>query len=377
MSIAIKIPDLGTAVSIVTLVRWLKKEGDVVNRGDFLCEIETDKAVIELESIAEGTILKILVSEGTELEQGTIITYIGNKGEAVPDPDAEPGLIKEEDLEEHLQGTQNESRNIPPLIRNLAKNHGVDIESVTGTGPGGRITREDVINAKDKNGGVQKNGLSEKPLSSNQVVIARRVLQSQREIPSIHMECKINMSAVLEKRRKSLEKSGVKISFDAFFIDAAAKIIKQFPHFRSVISNEKIIESDNINIGIALSHNAELYIPVIHNADNKSIDEINNDILLYSAKSIDGRFTQTELSGASFSISNLGMFPVRSFLAVIPPDQAAILSVGAIEEMPIVKNNQVIIAPIAIFTLSVDHKFINGREAAEFISSLKTEIEKI
>ena len=364
MSVAIKIPDIGTTVNSVTLAKWLRKEGDVVNRGDMLCEIETDKAVSELESIAEGTILKILVSDGTVLEQGTVIAYIGKKGEPVPDIKAESALVKETNSSESFN-TQNDHLNVPPLLRNLAKNHGVDIKSVTGTGPGGRITKEDVMRA------------TEKALSPNQAVIARQVMQSQREIPPIHMECKINMSGILKKRREILEKSGVKISFDALIIYTIAKIIKQFPHFRSALRNERIVESDNINIGIAISYDNELFVPVIHNADNKTIDEINIDILRYLEKSKEGRFTQQELSGASFSISNLGMFPVLSFQAIIPPDQAAILSVGAIEETPIVKNNQVIISPIAIFTLSVDHKLINGREAAEFLSSMKTEIEKI
>jgi pyruvate/2-oxoglutarate dehydrogenase complex dihydrolipoamide acyltransferase (E2) component len=358
MSIAIKIPDIGTTVTIVTLVKWLRKEGDVVNRGDFLCEIETDKATSELESIAEGTILKILVSEGTELEQGTVIAYIGNQGEPVPDIKAEAALAMGTNSSENSLGPQIVSTNVPPLIRNLAKNLGVDIGSVTGTGPGGRVSKEDVMRAKEKKEGVPGKVPSEKSLSSNQAIIARRVVQSQREIPPIHMECKIN------------------ISFDAFFIEAVAKTIKQFPHFRSTIINGEIIKSDNISIGIAISYNTELYIPVIHNADNKAIVDINQDILQYLEKSKDGHFTQQELSGATFSVSNLGMFPVRSFLAIIPPDQAAILSVGAIEETPIAINNQVIIVPIAIFTLSVDHKLINGREAAEFLSSLKTEIEK-
>jgi pyruvate dehydrogenase E2 component (dihydrolipoamide acetyltransferase) len=377
MSIAIKIPDIGTTVTIVTLVRWLKKEGDIVNRGDFLCEIETDKATSELESIAEGTILKIMVPEGTELEQGTVIAYIGNKGETVPDTKAEAALAMGTNSSENSIGPQIVSTNVPPLIRNLAKNLGVDIGSVTGTGPGGRVTKEDVMRAKEKNEGVPGKVPSEKSLSSNQAVIARRVAQSQREIPPIHMECKINMGAVLKKRRETSEQSGVKISFDAFFVQAVAKTVKQFPRFRSSIINGKIIESEKINIGIAISYNNELYVPVIHSAGNKAIDEINHDILLYVEKSKEGRFTQEELSGAAFTISNLGMFPVRSFLAIIPPDQSAIISVGAIEETPIVKNNQVMIAPIAVFTLSVDHKLINGWEAAEFLSSLKTEIEKI
>lgn len=364
MSVAIKIPDIGTTVSTVTLAKWLRKEGDMVNRGDMLCEIETDKAVSELESIAEGTILKILVSDGTVLEQGTVIAYVGKKGEPVPDINAETALIKETNSSESF-GSHSDKLNVPPLIRNLAKTHGVDIKSVTGTGPGGRITKEDVMRA------------TEKVLSSNQAVIARQVLQSQREIPPIHMECKINMSGILNKRREILEKTGFKISFDAFIIHTIAKIIKQFPHFRSKIRNERIVESDNINIGIAISCDSELYVPVIHHADNKVFNEINHDILQYLEKSKEGRFNQEELSGATFSISNLGMFPVLSFQAIIPPDQAAILSIGAIEETPLVKSNQVIIAPIAIFTLSVDHRLINGREAAEFLSSMKTEIEKI
>ena len=376
MSVAIKIPDIGTTVNIVTLVRWLKKEGDYVNRGDFLCDIETDKATSELESIAEGTILKILVSEGMELEQGTIIAYIGNQGETIPDIPIEPATREQNQSGDSLV-TPNDTRNIPPLLRNLAKNYGIDLETISGTGPGGRITREDVIYAKDKNETVPKNTSAGNSLTSNQAIIARRVVQSQREIPAIHLECKINMSALLKKRQVTLEETGLKICFDAFFIEIIAKTIIRFPRFKGVIPNEKMAESDQINIGIAISHQTELYVPVIHSADRKTIAEINREILQFSLQAKEGRFTRQELSGAIFSISNLGMFPVRSFQAIIPPDQASILSVGTIEETPIVNDNRVVIAPIAIFTLSVDHKLINGREAAEFLAFMKTEIEKI
>lgn len=377
MATSIKMPDLSTTADTVTLIKWLKKEGDSVKRGDLLCEIETDKATNGLESIAEGTILKILVEEGTEIGQGTIIAYIGVPGEQLPDTTDKLLLSETERSTSQAAKSNGYGLKVPPIIRNLADKYGVDIKTISGTGPLGRITREDVLKAKDIKTSDKIPDINSKPLSANQTIIAHRVLQSIHNIPPIHLESKIDMTAVIKTRKTINVKSGEKVYFDAFFVKALANVMRRFSHFRSRIENEQTIEISDVNIGVAISENYDLYIPVIRNSDTKTVTEINHELQQLAKKASENQLTKEDLTGATVSISNLGMFPIRSFQAVIPPDQISILSIGAIEETAIVKNGQITILPIAIITLTVDHKLINGREAGEFLAILKEEIESI
>ena len=375
MVTSIKMPDLSTIADTVTLIKWLKKEGDSVKRGDLLCEIETDKATNGLESIAEGTILKILVEEGTEIGQGTIIAYIGVPGEQLPDTTDKLPLSEPERSTGQFAKSIDDGLKVPPIIRNLADKYGVDLKTISGTGPMGRITREDVLKAKDiKTGGlIQDSDL--KTLSANQKKVAERVLRSIHEIPHVHLNGEVDMTAVITKRESINVKPRESIFFDAFFVKALAIVMKRFPHFRSRIEDEKIIENSDINIGVAISEKDNLFIPVIRNCDIKAVTEINDELHQLVKKAINNQLTNEDMAGATVSVSNLGMYPVQSFQAVIPPDQVSILSIGTIKDTPVVKNGQVTILPIAIITLTVDHKLINGREAGEFLAILKEEIE--
>lgn len=388
MATEIRIPDIGTTVDHVTLVRWLKNEGEPVKRGEPLCEVETDKAVSELESIAEGILLKQVLPEDTEVEQGTIIAYVGREGESVPDA-LQTGDERRQTTDQKPQvGREKETARISQLIRNLAKKEGVDLEHVTGTGPGGRITREDVVRASVS---VQRilRIVEGKPLSSNQATVARRVSQSQREIPAINLTSRFEMTAVLQARRRLSEgsfgqeksnpkdPSDSKVRFDTFFISAVSRVMKEFPHFRSKFEEGKVIESVDCNAGIAISVGEELYTPVIKNADAKSVSEIDLAVQQLVKKAEKGCFAPEDMTGGTITISNLGMYPVCSFCAVIPPGQVAILSVGAIEETALVRGGKVKIIPAAMITLSVDHRLINGREAAQFLARLKEEVEKL
>lgn len=369
MAVKITIPDIGTTVDHVTLVNWLKNEGDPVKRGDGICEVETDKAVSELESIAEGILLKQVVPAGSEIEQGTIVAYVGRAGEPVPLPDMDQPV------------TRQESRSVAPpagtarpkaslVIRNLAKNQGVDLVGMVGTGPGGQITREDVLRAREDS------SMAGEKLSANQSIVARRVLQSHRDIPPISLSCPIEMTALLQLRRR-LQGEGRKASFDAFFVHAVSMAMKEFSLFRCRIDKGRIVESDGVHVGIALDVGEELFVPVIRNADALSIGEIEAAIQRLAEKAGKGSFTTADLAGATVTISNLGMYPVHSFQAIIPPDQAAILSIGSTRDTPVARNGKVMVIPIAMVTLSVDHRLINGRKAGEFAARVKEIIETL
>ena len=260
--------------------------------------------------------------------------------------------------------------NVAPLIKNLAKKEGVDLATVTGTGPGGRITRDDVLNAKSAAPAAGS------PLSSNQQVVAKRVARSQHEIPPIHLTGRIDMSAVIAERAR-LKAAGTTVSFDAFFLRAVAEVMTAFPHFRSCLAGEQVVESDEVVPGIAISEGYELYTPVVRGVDRMTLPETESAIRDLLEKAKDNAFTPEDLKGGTLTISNLGMYPVQSFSAIIPPDQVAILSVGAIEPTPVVRDGGFEAAPLASVTLSVNHRLINGREGAEFLAAVKEEMENL
>ncbi len=386
MATAIKIPDLGTNVEQVRLVAWLKKEGDHINRGDLLCEVETDKAVSELESIAEGILLKQVVPEDTELEQGAVIAYVGAVGETLPAVDQPvpavsptPTSISPPSVAVPAVSPSGSAPAAPMMIRNLAKKLGVDLTRVAGTGPGGRIQREDVLKAAKEASTAAGSSSAQSVgarLSSHQAAIARRVMQSHREIPPINLTCQIDLSALTAYRLRT-EKEGRKLSFDAFFVFVVARTMVELHHFRSYLQGETVILSETVNVGVAVSIGDDLFTPVIRCADTKSISEIDAEVRQVADRAKKHLLQPSDLTGASLTISNLGMYPVRSFAAVIPPDQSSALAIGCAEETPVVRNGSVKIIPATMIMLSVDHRLINGREAGQFLAQLKERIEKL
>jgi pyruvate dehydrogenase E2 component (dihydrolipoamide acetyltransferase) len=291
------------------------------------------------------------------------------------------------------------------MIRNLAAREGIDLATVRATGPGGQITRDDVLRAKADavsarqaappgKSLVAKNvPLGKAPaagpaveLSSNQRVVARRVLQSHREIVPINLVARVNMSGAIALRERSQANNHAradlgmalhKLSFDAIFIHAISRIISHFQQFRLRMIGEEVSAIPQIHIGLAVSVGPELYTPTVTYADERSLEEIDSQIRLLAAKARDGKLTLAEMSGACFTISNLGMLPVVSFDAAIPPGQAAALAIGAIEQVIAVRGDRIVSEPFAAITLSVDHRLINGRQGAEFLASLKQFVEKL
>ena len=302
----IRMPDLGTAVDQTKWVRRLETEGDQAERGEPICAVETDKAASELESAAQGILLRRLVPEGEEIEQGRVIAYVGAPGECVADPEPDPE-------EQH-----------PP--------------SVAARAP-------------------------------------RRTADGAGVPPPIRLTARIDMTAVLALRRRIDKKSGRKVSFDAFFVRAAAAAMADFPPFRSQLAEERLVESEECRVGIAIDVDQKLFVPVIRNAHLKSVSDIDGEVRSLTEKGDAGHLTPEELSGATLTVSNLGMFPVVAFQAIIPPNQVAVLAVGAIEDTPVVRGGCLVFPPLCAVTLTVDHRVINGREAARFLARLKELME--
>ena len=319
MPTPIRMPDLGTAETEVRLLKWLVEEGQEVRRGTLLAELETDKAATELECVAEGVLLKRCAEEGTAIEAGHIIAYVGAAGESVVE----------------------EQPRVSPMVKNLAAKMGVALAAIAGTGAGGMITREDVMRATKA-----------APKVDPQAAVARAVTKSAQEIPHLRIVASLDMTAA-----KKLRAEG--ISYDAMFLRAMALAAEQKP----------------VHIALAVSFGEELFLPVIHDADGKGLTAIQKDIDTLAERARGGALRIEDLSGASMALSNLGMYPIETFDAIIFPGQNSILAVGAVEDRVVAVEGRVEIRPMATVTLAADHRKINGRRAAEFVTKLKHTLE--
>lgn len=366
MAVAIRVPDLGTTVDKVKLVAWLVEEGEQVERGSFLAEVETDKAVSELESVAEGVLLKQVVPAGETANTGDIIAYVGKPGETVPEPEAQAGTTVTE-----KQPTLAASVNSPrtsSIVRNLAKKLGVDLAHVQGTGKGGMITREDVQRTAKA---VPAGG---EPLPRAQAAVAKAVLQSVQTIPHLRVTASMDMTAA-QQLREEARASGKKLSYDAILLKALAKAIEAVPLVAAKLEGERIIHPEGIHLAIAVGRGEDLLLPVVRDVDKKEISAIQRDIADFAGRAGSGEIKPEEMTGGCMTLSNLGMYPIESFDAIIFPEHSAILSVGATQKKPVVVKDRVEIRSLALATLAVDHRLINGRTAAEFLSKVKEFIE--
>ena len=378
MATAIKIPDLGTADETVTLVRWLKAVNEPVKRGEALCEVETDKAASELESIAEGRLLKLVVDAGAKVGPGDVIAYVGQAGEAIPDDVGrraedrgqmtdDGGTAEKAPPSDRRRADQAQ---VPMLLRNLAIKEGVDLASVSGTGPGGRITREDVLAVKARQ---LQTGVS--TLSANQRAVASQVARSARETVPIHLVCRIDMSAASRLRDELAGGGNTPPPYDVIFIHALSRCLPEYPSCMSHRQGEKVIAAAEVNISFAMALGKGLYRLVVTQADRKSPAEIHKEVQQLMFRAARGQLTLADQGAACFSISNLGKYPVQSFTAVIPPGQSAVLAIGAVEEAVVMRNGQAVGLPMCSVTLTVDHLLINGGEAGAFLARLKETME--
>ena len=386
MATPIKMPDIGTTVETVKVVRWLKRVGDPVKRGEPLCEVETDKATSELESYAEGVLLWQAVPEMTEVDAGSIIAYVGLPGEEIPGlakPGAPPATPAAAKAAPEPAAVAAGPAKVSVLIRNLAKREGVDLEKVVGTAPGGTVTREDVLRAKSSPAtpAVPAPASAAAPargkLSPNQRVVARRVAKSWAEIVPIHFTARISMKAAMALREKTRAETGKPLSYDAILVRTVAGLLKDFPRFAAHLEGEEIVPAAGIHIGLAVSAGDDLYTPVVKDADKLTLAEIHQRIEKLAEKARVRTLSLEEMAGACLTISNLGMYPIESFTVIIPPGQSAALSVGAAQEVAVIRDGVVRAEPQAGVVLAVDHRLINGRQAAEFLAALKKAVEAL
>lgn len=408
----ITMPKMSDTMQEGTIASWLKKEGDEVKSGDILAEVETDKATMELESYEDGILLHIGVAEGDAVEIDGVIAVIGEKGadyetlikahksESSGTTESKPKEEKKESApaekseattdKEVSKASSSASGRVKasPLAKKLADDKGIDISLVKGTGESGRIIKRDVENfdpasvkapaAQADSGAaatVGQESFKEEKVSQMRKVIAKRLAESKFSAPHFYLTMEINMDKAIEARKSMNELSPVKISFNDMVIKAAAAALRQNPKANSSWLGDKIRYNDHIHIGMAVAVEEGLLVPVIRFADNKSLSQISQE-----AKSLGGKAKNKELQpkdweGNTFTVSNLGMFGIDEFTAIINPPDACILAVGGIKETVIVKNGEMKIGNIMKVTLSCDHRVVDGAVGSAFLQTFKGLLE--
>ena len=412
MSVNILMPALSPTMEEGTLSKWLVKEGDTVTSGDLIAEIETDKATMEVESIDDGTIGKILVHEGQEsVKVNEPIAILLLDGENLSDiksikkvpPTESVQEIEKIESKEKLNFSSDKTSKInldtninienlkknetrifaSPLAKRIAKQEDIDLSLVSGSGPNGRILKADIENFNNnkdllQNEIISNNNNSELiKNSSMRKTIAERLVKSKNEAPHFYLSLDCNIDQLLKIRSMINLKSNdkYKISVNDMIIKAASSSLIKVPKANASWENENTRYFNNTDISVAVAIDGGLITPIIKDVQSKGLLEISEDMKLLANKAKDGKLLPEEYVGGSFSISNLGMYGIKEFSAVINPPQGAILAVGSGEKRPIVINDQLTIASIMTVTLSCDHRVVDGAVGAQFLSVFKDFIE--
>ncbi len=355
-------PRLDPGMKTGKLVRWLKREGEPVKRGEEIATAEGEKTTFPIESPADGVLVKILVQEGEEVPVLTALAIIAAPGEQ----------ISEEELRREAPREVLEVR-ASPAARRLAREYGIDLREVRGTGPGGRITREDILRYVESTGLRAELGeegprvLKEIELTGKRGTIARRLTESHREIPSVTIVMRADMSRALELRRREAAR-GRKFSITALVVKAVAKALEENRELNSSVVGDKIVVYDDINVGVAVSIPDGLVVPVVRDANKKDLMQITREIeeLASRARSEEG-LSPRDFSGGTFTVSNLGSEGVEIFTPIINPPQSAILGVGAITQTPVVTGGEIEVRPQMALCLVFDHRVVDGVPASRFL----------
>ncbi|MEI7668542.1 MAG: pyruvate dehydrogenase complex dihydrolipoamide acetyltransferase [Pseudomonadota bacterium] len=424
MPIEILMPALSPTMTEGNLAKWVKKEGDKIKSGQVIAEIETDKATMEVEAVEEGILGKILVSEGAQgvkvnqviallLEEGEDKTALDNYK---PKVEIEKSGNKEVENEKKPEVVAAPSLpaapvpNIPnfspspvpnfstsskvfasPLAKRIAADAGIDLRLVQGTGPHGRVIRADVEEAQkngvNARGVVIRNKVEYVTIPNNNMrrVIAKRLTESKQYVPHFYLSVSIELDKLLEIRKElnseaellagKESKPAYKLSVNDLVIKAVALALKRIPDANAMWTDESILKFNNVDISVAVAIEGGLITPIIRNADQKSAIQISSEMKDLAARARAGKLKPEEFQGGGFSISNLGMYGVKQFSAIINPPQACILAIGTGEERVVVKKGQMVVANVMDVTLSVDHRVVDGALGAEFLAAFKRYIE--
>jgi pyruvate dehydrogenase E2 component (dihydrolipoamide acetyltransferase) len=452
MADIIDMPKLSDTMTVGTLVKWLKKEGDTVKAGDMLAEVETDKATMELESFFTGTLLKIYAPAGSQVAIGAALCAVGKAGEAAPaapeapapkgeapkqeEPKAAAPAPTEKKLEAEATpatapsvstppkaqtegGNKKEADVLPPptpneapggrlkispLAKKVAAQHSLDASRVTGTGPGGRIVKADILAvvadptklkaptsgpgtpkpaAAFASGGVANKGPVQEdrtvPVSTMRGVIAKRMVESTTTIPYVYLDIEIDAEPLLAIRAQlntGLETQGVKLSVNDFILKASAEALRRVPAVNSSWEGSHIRYHGAAHVAFAVALEDGLITPVVRDCHLKSVFQISTEVKALGKKAKDKKLAPADYTGGTFCVSNLGMMGIPKFTAIINPPNAAILAVGTTVTKPVVKNGQIVVGQTLTVTLSCDHRVFDGAVGAQYLGALKELLEK-
>lgn len=425
-------------MEVGTLLEWFKEEGDSVEVGEPLFEIMTDKINIEVESYEEGILLKRYFEVDDEIPINTVIGYIGEAGEDVPDTppsqdeeeeepvvseqeaetveadsNSEQTVLSEEDgkvratpaarkagrdndvelqlvsgsgpkgrihKQDVLDYVKENEVLITPLAEKMAKDHGIDISAIEGTGVRGKIEKQDVedyLASQTASAGVEK--AERVKIKGLRKAVADKMLESAQSIPHVTLTTEVDMTTVINMRKQLSpaveEQTGFRLSFTEIIIKATAYTLTKYPTINASLIGDEIVFNKNVNIGLAVAVENGLIVPPIHDADKKGLAELTEVSKTLGMKARDSKLTPAEMTGSTFTISNLGMYAINGFTPIINPPETAILGVGRINEKPVVVDKEIGIKPMMVLSLSFDHRAIDGAPAAEFLTALKENLE--
>lgn len=413
MAETINMPKLGFDMAEGTLIRWVKQVGENINKGDVLAEIETDKATVEVESPASGVVLQHIVEQGTIVPVNAPIAVVGAAGEKISD---QPALSKVEGLSVISEKKADEkplptpptpasvSQAVPspepssivhgpssmikasPLAKKIARENNLDLSRIQGTGPGGRVVRKDVEAALSSS---QLSKVEGRPspayvsrvtqyetetvqLTKLRQAIARRMTESKTTIPHFYVTHEYKMDAIMALRKQINEylPDNEKLSVNDFIVKAAALTLRQFPNLNASFAGDKVIRHGAVNVGVAVAVENGLLTVAHKDTDQKPLRQISNEVKAMVARAREGKVKPDDIEGSTFSISNLGMYDVENFIAIVNPPEAAILAVGSAREVPVVENGEIKVGWRMKATISVDHRVSDGAEAAQFMQAL-------
>jgi pyruvate dehydrogenase E2 component (dihydrolipoamide acetyltransferase) len=415
MAEVINMPRLSDTMEEGTLAKWFKKVGDTVKEGEILAEIETDKATMEFESFYDGVLLHIGIDEGSTAPVDSIIAIIGSKGEDIskiinndtPAVKEEPitavkeepitavkeepitvvkeeptPVVKEEVKADSTISISNDRILISPLARKLANEKGIDVSAIKGSGDNGRIIKRDIDSFKPSNYSQftqprphLKESSYETQNSTMRKAIAKRLADSKFSAPHYYLNIELEMDNIISFRKQFIQTQNIKISFNDIIAKAVSLSLAKHPKVNSRWYDDKIIYNEHVHLGVAVAVDDGLIVPVVKFSNSKDLPQINSEIKDFAERAKNKKLTPSEIEGSTFTISNLGMFGIESFTSIINQPNSAILSIGAIVQKPIVKNNEVVVGNTMKLTLACDHRTVDGATGSLFLKTLKEYIE--
>ena len=405
MAIKVEMPKLSDTMEEGVIASWNVQEGDKVESGDIIADVETDKATMEVEVFDGGTILKILVDEGEAVPLGQVMAVVGEEGEDISDILEEAGsggkaepkeaaAGEDEDKQESEESKKEEVTEEPqtaetagdgrmkasPLARKMAEDQGITLSDVKGSGPQGRVIKRDIEKyepSKSPAAPAATVSREDKEIRVSQMrkTIARRLSESKFDSPHYYETIEIDMQPVWDARKKINEVSETKISFNDIVVKACATALRRHPDVNSSWHGDKIIQHGDVNIAVAVGIDEGLLTPVIKNTDQKGLGQIATEGRALAEKARNRDLQTEEMEGSTFTVSNLGMFGIEEFTAIINPPNACILAVGAIKEVPVVQQGEVVPGKRMKVTLSSDHRIVDGVTAAKYLNTLKQLLE--